>query len=753
MVMSYCPLCGGHVSPGDSFCGKCGASLSSEVYHKHDVSERIRRGVLFTDTSALAAKFGVSSASIVAVLKSYMDSISSCTVYELLDYSSYPGTSVSFSRMHVQRDWKEYHRFLFSKKWPFSLQEPEYLFIIGGDDIIPIPGFLNFIPGMDRTGLSDIFYGYFDPVLQTPNSNTVFSTPLKYYVGRLPLATDATFDQLQSYLERSANAMLKGIPVQMAYAQSDPNWKHVSRQVISELADTGLIPEINTDSRLIHDNIFLSPFVTKDNVSEAFNVYANLYYFNLHGSGDPEVASFIGFDEARQQAYEAISPQVFTDSLYDNIVVTEACYGGKHKGLGKDKSILLTTISNSTLLFLGASITAYGAVDKFYSQSLHTYGADVLAKEFIRALMSGYSAGEALHLARIRAYNHSATEYKLVNMLTILEFSLYGEPSLTAVFPNAPKKHESVYTVLSADTQKNHIEVQILYSEKSDSILSFVRNRVDTELRQMSDRIQQALLRAGMKPRKLSAIFQVKYGSIAQHMFCYQTESGELPVVTVDEKSSRSFIITPKEGGTVPHISVDYRALFRTACQRFGLIRYEDDCSATLACPYRNSVQRKPVLIDSRIEKKSKQQIKTFNAVLDLVYRPSMDHSDIMALSCKSCEYDFSVLMNPLCIILETELKQSIVKFLARYASLPENMTFGNIVYCMRENRSLLKEKGITEDFISLLEKFRPRRNMASHTGGISENNFLAFYDNFVEAVTSASFIGMMDLKKQTKNR
>lgn len=752
MVMSYCPICGYQASPGDLFCGKCGASLSSEVYYKHDVPERIRRGILFTDTSALAAKFGVSSASILAVLKSYMDSVSSFTVYELWDYSKHVGTSASFSRMHIQRDWKEYHRFLYSRHWPFSLQGPKYLFIVGGDDIIPIPVFQNFIPGMDRTGSSDIFYGYLDPVLQIPDPNTVFSAPLKYHVGRLPLAIDATFDQLQNYLERSANAMLKGIPVQMAYAQSDPNWKHVSRQVVSELADTGLIPEVDTDSRLIYDNIFLSPFVTKDNVGEAFNVYANLYYFNLHGSGDPEVAAFVGFDEVGQQAYEAISPQVFTDSLSDNIVVTEACYGGKHKGLGQDKSILLASICNATLLFLGSSITAYGAVDKLYSQSLQTYGADILAKEFISALMAGYTAGEALHLARSRAYNHPVTEYRLVNMLTILEFSLYGDPSLAAVFPNTPKDHESVPPGLSADMQKNYIEVRTLYSEKSDSILNLVRNRVDAELRQMSDRIQQDLLRAGMRPRKLSAVFQVKYGGIAQRMFCYQTESGESPVVAVDEKSSRSFIITPKEGA-IPHICVDYRALFRAACQRFGLIHYEDDWTVALDRPGINSVQREPVRIDSRIEKKSKQQIKTFNAVLNLVYRPVMEHSDIMALSCKSCEYDFSVLMNPLCIILETELKQSIVKFMARYVSLPENMTFGNIIYCMRENRSLLKEKGIVEDFISLLEKLRPRRNMASHTGGISENEFLAFYDNFIKAVTSASFIGMMDLKKQTKNR
>ena len=51
---------------------------------------------------------------------------------------------------------------------------------------------------------------------------------------------------------------------------------------------------------------------------------------------------------------------------YDNIVVTEACFGGKYIGLPTNGSMLLSSMSNSTMLYLGSSVTAYGTIDKRY---------------------------------------------------------------------------------------------------------------------------------------------------------------------------------------------------------------------------------------------------------------------------------------------------------------------------------------------------------------------------------------------------
>lgn len=753
--MDYCPNCGYKILQEDLFCGNCGFSLS-QIRSKSNSSSGTCKGIIFTDTLALATKLRVSLGVVCNALKNYINKVASQITYELLDYSNASSSSLRgcYDR-NTRKDWLRYHKFLYSKYSFLWNSDIEYLFIIGSDDIIPMPLFQNFIPGTDGVVSSDILYGYFDMISQSVNLNTVFKSSLRFHIGRLPLSTDATFDQLQSYLDRSANVIGKGIPVQMVYAQCDPNWKQVSKNVVSQLSEKKLIPHVEADLQLIYNDIFLSPFVTKDNIGEAFNTYANLYYFNLHGSSVPEVSCFLGFsenDESRCKPYVAITPKSFEESLCDNIVVTEACYGGRHNGLAMNDSMLLTSMYNETLLYLGSSITAYGAVDKIYKKSACMYGADILAKEFISGLMSGYTAGEALHLARKKLFMNSVDEYKLVNMLTILEFSLYGDPFLTALFPNSSKEKEIVSPEYSSEIVKNDIQVEVLY-QSAGSVLSLVRNKVNHELQEISNRIQEELVGLGMQPRKLLSVFHIKYGSIAQHMFCYQTEGGISPLVAVNEYNNKKVIIMPKVNNAISHISVDYRNLYREACQRFGLQSFEEEVAPQfINSPSDNSGrQRKSVLIDRRIEKKSKQQIKTFNAVLDLVYRPDMEHSDIISLSYKTCDYDFSLLINPLCILLETELKQSVIKFLSRHVSLPKDMTFGSILYCMNENLSLLKSCGISSDFVVLLDKLRPRRNKASHSGGINEQDFLAFYGNFIKAVTSTSFTNMMELKQMIK--
>lgn len=672
-----------------------------------------------------------------------------------MDCSEYARSQSFTYSQRTKNEWEYYHDILY-RQYPYRLYDNVgFLFIIGGDDIIPTPIISNFIPGTDIYVPTDIIYGYYDPIFRFVNINTVFNRPVRFHVGRLPLGTDATFAQFQSYLERSSLAMQNGIPVQMAYAQCDPNWKQVSENVMEELSRKGLIPNVKAHPQLIYHDIFLSPFVTSRNIDEAFNTYANLYFFNLHGSGSPDIPYFIGFPDAQREQripYPAITPKSFEESQFDNIIVTEACYGGKHKDLATESSMLLNSITNSTLLFLGSSITAYGAIDKIYRQSSQIYGADVIAKEFISALMDGETAGEALHIARKKLFDKPVNEYKFVNMLTVLEFSLYGDPALHAVFPGTKDNvKESVPLVFDENNISDTMQVETIYNEMDGSILAEVRDRVNRDLQDLNNHLQSTLAEYGIHPRKLASVFKVRYGNESHKMLYYKTESGENPVVILNEANGKKVVIMPKQNSEPLHISVNYRELFREACQRFGLIPFDDEDVSDVVV---NSpcMQNKTAIIDKRIENKSKKQVKTFNAVLDTVYRPVMDNGDITALSCKSCDYDFSLLINPLSILLETELKQSIIKYFSiNGITLPKDLTFGSILYCIEENKTMLIEYGFSDGFISSLQKLRPKRNKASHDGGVIEQEFLAFYDNFIKAVTSKSFTRMMDLKMNYK--
>ena len=196
-------------------------------------------------------------------------------------------------------------------------------------------------------------------------------------------------------------------------------------------------------------------------------------------------------------------------------------------------------------------------------------------------------------------------------------------------------------------------------------------------------------------------------------------------------------------------LTIDYASIFRNYTNRFGLIQNNDDEQPTLLG---NGGQIKTVFIDKRIEPKSKRQIKTFNAVLDQVYRPEMRNGNIAALETKECDYDFSLLINPLAIILETELRLGLIPLIKKHGtSLPSEPTFGRMADCFMQNKKLLSEKGISSDFLSWISDVPDYRNPASHIGGFNESRFLKFYDLFIKIVSSPVFSKVLELKQHYK--
>lgn len=764
--MKICSNCGATASSNDIYCGMCGQPLKETHYMTADSPKPSSiRGKIYTDTAALAAKLKVSQDSIIDIINNYIQRVAHKTKYELFDFSeqanAYSPSLHSF-RTYQEKDWVEYHRYLYQKHHTIFQNQTEYLFIIGGDDIIPVPIFPNFTLPHTKDIPADILYGYRGCVTNGIRLESILDSLPNFHVGRLPLGTDATLHHLANYLERSAEVMEKGIPVQMAYAQSDPNWKQVSANVIDDLSRNKLIPEIQANPKFIYSNIFISPFVTSQNINEAFNPYANLYYFNLHGSNISDNPNFIGkSDDGTSNTYVAITPRSFEKSECSNIIITEACYGGKHIGLSTGMSMLLTALSNKTLLYIGSSRVAYGAIDKTIQKS-SKYGADIIAKEFIINIMQGYTAGESLHLAKKKTIGNPDTNFSLINELTILEFSLYGDPSLTVLFPNSSRPRSIASTPLS-DTMATiySTRTEMLYEDTSSSILSLVRNRINFELQDINNRIQGELAQFGIRPRKLSAVIKVERGNFQQKIFCYETESGEYPIVVVDEKSMKQDIIMPKSNEENFHLSINYRELYREACQRYGLLSFDDSADTALNAFDIQQARIETIIIDNRIEESSKLQIKTFNAVLDTVYRPSMDNENIYALSCKSCGYDFAVLVNPLSILLETELKESIARYFEKHDIFPiingvkqRNWTLGSICWCMQDNMPLMIKCGISVNFVKRLDKtLRSIRNDAAHTGNIIEKEFIEFYDNFKDIVKSSSFKKLMELKMQLRKQ
>lgn len=765
--MKICNNCGHAISDEDRFCGNCGkpTNKSSNLF-RHPLLEKERAqrsGLIFTDSSKLAQTLNVSRSIILSSLDNYIKTVAPYISYKLFDIANVSDNITSkyyvssFSQGKSTKGWRNYHQLLFKDKYFSFHNELEYLFIIGGDDVIPVPYMRNCMPNKyGELVPTDILYGYKINTFSANEEdiNTIIRSKLAYYVGRLPLSTDATFDQLQNYLGRAANYMEKGIPVQIAYAQADPHWKRVSMEVLSDLDQQQLLPDIQAPSSLLYKKVFLSPYVTCDTIDKAFNPYSNLYYFNMHGSGKPNAPQFFGESMEDKSLYAGIDPQTIGCAKYDNIVVTEACYGGKHIGLATNMSMLLSSISNTTMLYLGSSVVAYGIIDNTFKNKSDICSADIMAKEFIYSLMEGYSAGESVFKARRRLFNSQKGGDTISNLLTIFEFSLYGDPALKALFPNQ-RKVTTIYQDDTSDRLTNDtLQYEEVYNENPTSILTMVRNKVDSSLQSLNDDIQKKLKEYGIETRQLASITKVRYGTMSQHVFTYKAYNGVEPVVIVDDYDHSKTLLMPKgiieqNFNDARRLSIDYSSIFQSYCRRFGLISIEDNEQPVLEG---GGASIKTVYIDKRIEPKSKRQIKTFNAVLDQVYRPNMRNSNIASLSTKDCDYDFSLLINPLAILLETELRLGLKALIKKEGSgWPSDPTLGSLVHSLMDNRHLLSRRGINGGFLSWIGNVPEYRNPASHSGGITEEKFLNFYDLFIKIVSSPDFSKVLELKQNYK--
>lgn len=751
--MKICNHCGSVISEDDRFCGNCGKPVMRDsmfslqhVNEDNNKDKAQRKGIIMTDSARLAHQFRVSRSMILSAIHKYINDTISFISYSLLD----------FANENVADNWRAYHHILFKDKHLTFQFQPEYLFIIGDENVIPVPSMKNCMPNTKELVPTDILYGFNLSLFSSSEEdiNSIINAKQLYYVGRLPIGQDRTFDQLQSYLERAATYSGKGIPIQIAYAQSDPHWKKVSTKVMEDVDKCNLLPNIQAPISVMHKKIFLSPYITCETIDRAFNSYGNLFYFNMHGSKDPDVPCFIGKSLEDEKAYLGIDPKTIGNTRFDNIIVTEACFGGKYIGLKTDKSMLLTAISNTTMLYLGSSVTAYGVVDECLKENSDIGSADIMAKDFIEGLMEGYTAGESVFKARRKLLNGNHGGNTISNLLTIYEFSLYGDPGLKASFPNQKSSSPIPQDCLSDGLINMRLQVEEVYSENPTSILGLVRNKVDSNLRSLNEDIQRNLSQMGIRPRTLSNISKMYFGTHSQHIFSYVTEDGEEPIVVVDDRNQTKTLLMPKGSieqnfNDARRLSIDYAAIFRSFSQQFGLIPVSDEEQPVLQG---NGAQIRTVYIDKRIEPRSKRQIKTFNTVLDQVYRPEMRNGNIASLAVKDCDYDFSLLINPLSIILETELRLGLKTLIKREGSgWPSEPTLGCLTRSLMDNTQLLSRHGINEEFLQRISEVPDYRNQASHCGGITESKFLSFYDLFIKIVSSPGFKKVLELKQNYK--
>lgn len=572
----YCPECGNKIEEGARFCSECGTKIEQQQVasptapDNEDSSSDKKRDyfascIIFTNITLLSASLKTTPNEVKELINQFIEfRKSSGLLYKLVDVGNYTYHKSSFFSSS-----KKVSLTAESSLWDYmdilmdvhnnEKTESQYLFIIGGNDVIPMPCVKHYIPNdkHDDSIDTDILYAYpyGSQMLPLLENQKIFQEEQLFFVGRLPFGTDATINDLCNYLQRDIDCA-GGVPYTEAYGQCDPNWKNVSTKVAQRIVSQMR----NFDGRLsdeyYYNRIILSPMVDDGNVTQIFNTNASLYYFNLHGGNAIKVRGYAGAPRGECRTRMVIQPEHIATAAQPNIVVCEACYGARFIGLDKHHSMLLSSIHSKTMTFLGSSRVAWGCVDSPSTtpQNALISNADIMANRFVSALLDGYTTGQAMFIARSEILKNSKAG-NLHSALTIVEFNLFGDP-LVYMNVNNNKSASKLKQIKSTPflPKDEHIgcdiEVVSNKEEANDSILARVRSAVDANIAQIHDTIGNHLYKNfGLTPRPAESVFKIRYSDgCEEYNFKYKSNDN-------DSETEMYYLVTATNDGKIKEIN------------------------------------------------------------------------------------------------------------------------------------------------------------------------------------------------------
>ena len=514
----FCPECGNQLDDDMLFCPECGTKVEQE-YEKNSEAP-ILKGILFTHIPNLARKLSVSQQDITELLKSYIKlKAEQGVLYRLADAGVEQKGFFSKRSLDQNSPWYEYADILkqIHDEETRKREEPStFLFIIGGDDIIPMPALPHYLGDKasdpDKKIDTDLLYAY--PYGAKMNdairSGEIFFYDALFYVGRLPLATDAVYQDLAGYLQRVVENPV--IEIDAGYGQCDPHWMKVTAKVTNRMNREQLFPSYKPlPKEILYGQLFLTPEVDHKIIGQVFNTNAQLFFFNLHGSAAKDTFYFLGQSTKNPEDWRvAIFPAAIAACEQPNIIVSEACYGARFIGFDKEHSMLLTAMSTNTLIYLGASRVAYGQPDPHEENSpVLMNNADVITGEFVNNMLDGLPAGAALFEAK--RIMHRTSEIGPVESTTLVEFNLFGDPTLFIMNKkmnkaSKPATNTNIGTLINPTTASCKLEnvpIPIEEETKPMSLLAQVRAQVDANIAEIQSKINDQLYKEwGISPRK-----------------------------------------------------------------------------------------------------------------------------------------------------------------------------------------------------------------------------------------------------------
>lgn len=545
--MKFCYNCGSALSGNEKFCGQCGVRIERDAEQIvvaaecSDISGKekncTRHGIIFTNLSNLSSRLNADRMELANHIKRYAGLMTASDIcYTLVDASDYKFVSEGAGRKseHVSlgqwHTWVDYQHILYDiicSEKENGFPESNYLFIIGGHDVVPMPVINHYMkdePGFGDADIeTDLLYSYpYGPHTQSAlETQQIYRQEMYFLVGRLPVPVDADISYLMNYLS-NAVAVMDGIPVTKVYAQCDPHWKELTAYLMKPYNDMKLLPDRgNISGKYCYGNVMLGPEVTSQYIASVMDRDTDLIFLNLHGSSHPDCCGYSGeYPPKARKFYEIFPTSAMRIPERYNIFVAEACYGGRFIGYDTMHSMIQSGLAHKTVLGLASSRIAFGTSVPPASS------ADVICANFVAGLLNGYSAGEAMVLAR-RAFFGENGILSDTAAVTLAEFNLFGDPSLRA---GLVAEHEDVLPAVDMKVAPEDFplgyESKTLMGPSSGTLLEQLRNAVDANIMAISSAIGRELYaKYGLCPREPQTIRRVRYTNGQERLqFTYKEE-------------------------------------------------------------------------------------------------------------------------------------------------------------------------------------------------------------------------------------
>ncbi len=295
----------------------------------------------------------------------------------------------------------------------YNFYMPDYLMLLGATDIIPHCKFNMSLPDDNEIVPSDIPYACDAAFSRNPAD---FIAPGRV-LGRLP---DVTGAKDVAYLLALIDNSIKWKPLS---AEAYKNYFALSVKWWKNSTTTSLKNIFQNSAKLKLAPTAKTPYAQKD-------LDAMMHFYNCHGAeNEPE---FYGQPSSDSNSFPVCmeSPSLNGKIKYGTIAAAECCYGGllynTVKPVPRELPISNTYLKNNAIAYVGSTTVAYGPAS---GQG----AADYITQYFLISVLKGASSGRAFLEAQQRFVEKGDVKMDPVDLKTIIQFILLGDPSLSAV--------------------------------------------------------------------------------------------------------------------------------------------------------------------------------------------------------------------------------------------------------------------------------------------------------------------------------